>query len=1395
MAEGGDEWELSKENVQPLRQGRVMSTLQEVLTRQESTSHLAMQQQKQAFEWEIRFYSGEDPLDVWDRYISWTEQTFPQGGKESNLSLLLERAVKVFHLEKRYYEDPRYLNLWLKFKNICSEPLDLYSYLHSQGIGTSLASLYITWAEEYEARGNNKKADAIFQEGLQCKAKPLNKLQCHHRQFQARVAQQVLQGISEGGDAEDAGFLEAPEPQRVSLAVLKGKGKKKQAPVNRVMDIVKPLNAQLPPPQQIPGSSSRFKVFDENVVTTPGAELHSLTPQLWPAPPLARAKENDQRAGPWNSGRYPRSSHALEVTSSLPSFTPYVEESAQPAITPCKINPTINGVLSARKPGKEEDPLQRIQSHPEEKEQKLMYCKDKVCAGVEEFSFEEIRAEVYLKKMRKKREEKLQATEQRKEELEQKVQEMERLRKKMENEDEQNLVEQPAQLSKPNAMVSSSPDIPKFPEEQREFAVFSHLLLDPVKFPSHTHFSLPPSSVRESKLQLRQQDQDQFCSVDLDLCASTLSRPMTTSFTVFDESLPENRLIRLSAPCARRPLVPVSKPQEPVTPKGGMMPEVLDDLAGIEPLNEEVIVTEYNDKTLFPIPEDTCDFMRAACVVSTPFHGVTAQRVESEPDSDGTIKETETQSLIERTPNCEESSFSQALDVKKLRTDDCADQLRINGFTSGIDYKIQILDDWKQIQKYNKLNKKLQATEQRKEELEQKVQEMERLRKKMENEDEQNLVEQPAQLSKPNAMVSSSPDIPKFPEEQREFAVFSHLLLDPVKFPSHTHFSLPPSSVRESKLQLRQQDQDQFCSVDLDLCASTLSGPMTTSFTVFDESLPENRLIRLSAPCARRPLVPVSKPQEPVTPKGGMMPEVLDDLAGIEPLNEEVIVTEYNDKTLFPIPEDTCDFMRAACVVSTPFHGVTAQRVESEPDSDGTIKETETQSLIERTPNCEESSFNQALDVKKLSIQVSFCDNCVQMFRSVDWQLVDEWPVVQSCGLGRQGSNFALSTDTSRDLGPILEVSQEDTRSSVSSSASSVSNTLVDHVQISGELVSAHSRTSITNKTEDEPPVCCGELHRQLLEPLQNLIISSINCHQETELMPRIQEEEDVKLGSENYHVKQEVVLDEDSKIYLGALVDTPTQAMVAIKVDSQPVPWDFYINLQLKERLGVQYWEEFQKCHCFLYQDGCIMLYEELTSFSVWSVIPACDPSNQNVIMVLASHLLRLIEQLHTAEIVHGNLHPGIIFLGNGTGDILSYNKNTTILKLVDFTHSVDMRLHPLSSFNGFPIIVTEQAQQILSEGSSPYQVDLLGIAEIVHLLLFGEQLQVHQEDFKWKLSKIIPKYLNSELWTRFFEMILNTDGKSTVSVLRELGEEMKPPSSVYQDLHNLLHLLRPSV
>lgn len=81
--------------------------------------------------------------------------------------------------------------------------------------------------------------------------------------------------------------------------------------------------------------------------------------------------------------------------------------------TPCKINPSVNCVLSARKPHRDATPLKRLQDWKAQQQQaegaqapdgegrpreQSMYCKELLFSGVTEFCFEELRAERYRQK-------------------------------------------------------------------------------------------------------------------------------------------------------------------------------------------------------------------------------------------------------------------------------------------------------------------------------------------------------------------------------------------------------------------------------------------------------------------------------------------------------------------------------------------------------------------------------------------------------------------------------------------------------------------------------------------------------------------------------------------------------------------------------------------------------------------------------------------------------------------------------------------------------------------------------------------------------------------------------------------------------------------------------------
>ncbi|TKC36345.1 hypothetical protein EI555_015227 [Monodon monoceros] len=1020
MSLEGDEWELSKENVQPLRQGRIMSTLQGALAQKESACNTTLQQQKRAFESEIRFYAGNDPLDVWDRYINWTEQNYPQGGKESNMSTLLERAVEALQGEKRYYNDPRFLSLWLKLGHLCNEPLDMYSYLHNQGIGISLAQFYISWAEEYEARENFKKADVIFQEGIQQKAEPLERLQSQHRQFQARVSRQTLLALEKEEEEEVFG---SSEPQRSTLAELKSKGKKTaRAPISRVGGALKAprqnRGLQNPVPQQMQ-SNSRITVFDENADEPSRAESSRPTGQPWIAPPVSRAKENELQAGPWNTGRpleyRPRGSAAsmTAVPSVLPSFTPYVEETAQqPVMTPCKIEPSINHILSTRKPGKEEgDLLQRVQNlqqESEEKKEKMMYCKEKIYAGVGEFSFEEIRAEVFRKKLKERREAELLTSAEKRAEMQKQIEEMEKKLKEIQT-------------------------------TQQERA----------------------SDQQEEKMSTKE----------------------TAELRIVSES---------------------------------------QEIPGMALCNSVC-------------PVNSC---------------------------------------------ARETSLAENI--------------------------------WQE---------------------------------------------------QPHSKSSSVP-----------FSIFDEFLLSEKK---------------------------------------TIS--------------PSADLPRVLA--QRRPLA-VLKTSESITSNEDVSPDVCDEFTGIEPLSEDAIITGFRNVTICPNPEDTCDFARAAHFASTPFHEmISLKDLPSDPErllqeEDLDVKTSEDQQTACGT------IYNPTLSIKKLS------------------------PIIEDSGEATHSSGFS------------------------GSSASVTSTSSIKCLQIPEKL-------ELTSETADSPTQSpwCSQYRRQLLKSLPELSTST-EFFVEDKPMPNLEIEKEIELDNEDYCIKQQYLICEDYKLFWVTPRNSAESTIIKVglilchfnffvnNVSSQPVPWDFYINFKLKERLN----EECDNlCICYQYQDGCIVWHQYINCFTLQDLLQYSELITHEMIVLIVCNLLTMMEKLHKAEIVHGDLSPRSLILRNRIHDPYDCNKNDQALKIVDFSYSVDLRAQ-LDVFNlsGFRTVQILEGQKILANCSSPYQVDLFGIADLAHLLLFKEHLQVFWDGSLWRLSQNISELKGGELWNNFFVRILNASDESTVSVLRELAAEM---------------------
>jgi len=457
-------WELSKENVLPLRTGRQLKRLNEAVARDSLTCDSALREERHAFEAELRAcslssddnYDSSKPsssstshrhrlLDIWHRYVLWTEQNFPSG---KELGEILQRSLQAFPESSgemaAVADETDYVDLWLKLIDTREEPGDLFQYMYSKKIGRLVGLFYEQWAWHLEDMGNTKKASAVLAKGISNEASSVARLEKLRTDLEVRVAR----GLSEADGRRENEENEEGEPSRKTLGDLRGKGKHMAAPNVRVgpqatisgprrgvsgsdvnasngasrssasssgrRPMTTSTSSNAPPSTS--SSSSGFQIFsDDNdyrdVVTDNKFASN-------PVEASVRTKENAQKAQAWSKVRSKQKVSSIPTTPLTPKFDIHVDQSDEdvgapevgaledgcfktPAKTPAKtINMTHARPLSTKKVGKDPaKPLDFLERVDEGKtEEKFMFCKDKVYQGLEEFSLEEIRFELWKKK-------------------------------------------------------------------------------------------------------------------------------------------------------------------------------------------------------------------------------------------------------------------------------------------------------------------------------------------------------------------------------------------------------------------------------------------------------------------------------------------------------------------------------------------------------------------------------------------------------------------------------------------------------------------------------------------------------------------------------------------------------------------------------------------------------------------------------------------------------------------------------------------------------------------------------------------------------------------------------------------------------------------------------------
>ncbi|CDO73724.1 hypothetical protein BN946_scf185015.g52 [Trametes cinnabarina] len=279
---------------------------------------------------------------------------------------------------------------------------------------------------------------------------------------------------------------------------------------------------------------------------------------------------------------------------------------------------------------------------------------------------------------------------------------------------------------------------------------------------------------------------------------------------------------------------------------------------------------------------------------------------------------------------------------------------------------------------------------------------------------------------------------------------------------------------------------------------------------------------------------------------------------------------------------------------------------------------------------------------------------------------------------------------------------------------------------------------------------------------------------------------------------------------------DDDEKNRVALKVVKPRNLWEFHVLRRIHTTLPANLRRSIiapQALYAFKDESFLVLeLRKQGTLLDIVNRAPSAGITQQGacldelLVMFFSIELLRLIEGLHRAGFIHGDMKidncllrledvPGpasaweSVYQPSGAGG-WSYKG----IKLIDFGRTIDTRLFPAGQryVAEWP---TDARDCFEAREGRPwtFQADYYGLAGIIYCLLYGKYIEassvvpaaapspsadgkVHQ-----KLATPFKRYWQGELWTRLFDLLLNPtlvrpDGKLPVSdELAALREEME--------------------
>jgi len=262
---------------------------------------------------------------------------------------------------------------------------------------------------------------------------------------------------------------------------------------------------------------------------------------------------------------------------------------------------------------------------------------------------------------------------------------------------------------------------------------------------------------------------------------------------------------------------------------------------------------------------------------------------------------------------------------------------------------------------------------------------------------------------------------------------------------------------------------------------------------------------------------------------------------------------------------------------------------------------------------------------------------------------------------------------------------------------------------------------------------------------------------------------------------------DEDDDDLGDDLDEEESTSLVAVKVVRPRNTWEYHVLRCLHSSLPSSLRRSLVLPHAlYAYSDESFLILDLCPQGMLLSIINNAVPAgvsqqgaclDELLVMFFAIELIRLVEGIHTAGFIHGDLKIDNCLLrledipGGASAWTATYQPSGDGgwsykgLKVIDFGRTIDTKMFPSGQEYLTDWPTDERDCFEMREGRPwTFQTDYFGLVGIIYCMLFGKYIQASSVALvpdsptrRYKISTPLKRYWQGDLWNRIFDALLN--------------------------------------